>query len=184
MKNSNIVFRFRNRSLGYKSVLVNQLTLSDPNTGVTIYSYEADGRLKTQVDASGNTLTNYFDGLNRLSYTTIGSLRTDYTYGSSGNSMHRLTKVKTGNNYVDYTHDQYGRIKTETRTVDGGGTFAFTYNYAPNGKILNIAYPGSVVENYEYDPYGNLEKFLPERRRYGNSQDIPVPLPLPCWVAP
>jgi hypothetical protein len=34
---------------------------------------------------------------------------TEYTYGTSGYDLQRLTQMKTGNNQIAWTYDKYGR---------------------------------------------------------------------------
>jgi RHS repeat-associated protein len=134
----------------------NQKTLKDPDAGTYSYTYDALGRVLTQKDGKEQTQTNVYDKLGRIQYSTLEAERTDYTYGTTGNSKMRLVKVKTGNNSVDYTYDNFGRMFTETRTIEGEGTLSFTYEYNGAGLLKSTTYPGQVAVNYEYDAYGNL----------------------------
>ncbi len=134
----------------------NQVTMNDPNAGQYTYTYDPLGRVKTQTDAKGNVHTNYYDDLNRLSYSKVGSIRTDYSYGTSGYELNRVTQIKTGNNYVSYLYDKYGRIKDERRFVDGEGLHEISYVYDNNGNLQKKIYPGSLETSYEYDAYGNM----------------------------
>ena len=138
----------------------NQKELVDPDAGKIEYTYDALGRLKTQKDARNNTTSMFYDNIGRLNYTTTAGTTTNYTYGTSGNNKNRLTKIKTDNNFTDFVYNKYGQVQKETRTIDGSGSYAFSYNYNDAGKIRKIAYPTGNQIIYEYDPYGNLIKVL------------------------
>ena len=54
-----------------------------------------------------------------------------------------------------YTHDQYGRILTETRTIDSTAVLSFRYTYNNKGQVSGVEYPENVNVDYLYDGYGN-----------------------------
>ena len=41
-------------------------------------------------------------------------------YGTSGTENLRLVRQTAGTNSVEYVHDIYGRVLTETRNIEGG----------------------------------------------------------------
>ncbi|MDR1153698.1 MAG: RHS repeat protein [Bacteroidales bacterium] len=81
---------------------------------------------------------------------------TEYTYGTSGYDLQRLTQMKTGNNHIAWTYDQYGRMLTEKRNVEGAGLLEFSFAYDSNGQLETTTTPEGLQVNSEYDPYGNL----------------------------
>jgi YD repeat-containing protein len=151
----------------------NRTSLTGPNAGTTTWTYDAAGRVKTQTDGRGYsavsslrkgtrsvktqtdgrgyTLSNSYDVLNRIS----SSPHAEYTYGTSGNDLHRLIRMKTGNNHISWTYDSYGRPLTEKRNVDGAGLLEFSFAYNSNGQLATTVFPGGLQVNNEYDPYGN-----------------------------
>lgn len=144
----------------------NQTSITDPNTGTITYTYDAGGKLLTQKDGRGNILTNTYDLLNRLSYSILtgtssespspATVRTDYTYGTSGYEQNQLLQVKTGNNYIGYIYDEYGRVITEKQNIEGEGLLEFYYTYNSAGHLETKSYKnGPIVKNI-YDTYGNL----------------------------
>jgi len=136
----------------------NQQTLTDPNSGIIKYTYDAAGRLKTKVDAKGNHFEIFYDALGRVDYSKQAGERTEYDYGTSGYNQNLLTKIRTGNNYIAYNYDRYGRVQNEKRQVNGSGLLNFSYSYNNNGLLQTTTYPGNVKEVRTYDASGNLEK--------------------------
>lgn len=132
----------------------NQKTLSDPDAGTSTYTYAADGTLLTQTDGRGVKTTNSYDNLGRLASAQIGQQSIVYTYGTIGNENLRLVKLASGNNSVEYTHDQYGRVITEKRNVYGKGSYSFSYTYNGNNQLAKTTYPGGLEVDYQYDNYG------------------------------
>ena len=132
----------------------NQLSLSDPDAGTSHYTYAADGTLLTQTDGRGIKTINSYDELGRLASTQIGQKTIVYTYGIAGNEKLRLVKQAVDNNSVEYTHDKFGRVISEKRTVDGHGSYSFSYSYNGNNQLAKTAYPGGLEMLYLYDDYG------------------------------
>lgn len=132
----------------------NQLSLSDPDAGTSNYTYAADGTLLTQTDGRGIKTINSYDNLGRLASTQIGQKHISYTYGITGNEKLRLVKQAVDNNSVEYTHDKFGRVISEKRTVDGHGSYSFSYSYNGNNQLAKTTYPGGLEVSYLYDDYG------------------------------
>jgi RHS repeat-associated protein len=138
----------------------NQQTLSDPNAGTITYTYDAAGRLLTQKDGRGKLTGHVYDALGRIDTLTVDGAATVYTYGTSGYDWLRLTRQQTGDNYIAYSYDRYGRILSEKRQTEGENLLEFSYGYNTQGLLDRITYPGSLVVNRQYDAYGNLKKVL------------------------
>ena len=132
----------------------NQLSLSDPDAGTSSYTYAADGTLLTQTDGRGVKTVNTYDNLGRLSSVRVGQENIAYTYGTAGNERLRLVKQSSGGNTVEYTHDRFGRVTAESRSVGGYGTYAFQYAYNSNGQLAKTTYPGGLEVAYGYDDNG------------------------------
>ena len=132
----------------------NQLSLSDPDAGTSSYTYAADGTLLTQTDGRGVKTVNTYDNLGRLSSVRVGQETIDYTYGTAGNEKLRLVKQSSGGNTVEYSHDRFGRVTAEKRSVGGYGTYAFQYAYDGNGQLAKTVYPGGLEVAYRYDDNG------------------------------
>lgn len=138
----------------------NQTELIDPNAGTLTYTYDAAERLTKQVDDKGIITLNSFDALGRLATSTIDGIATSYTYGTSGNDYMLLIKEQTGDNYLAYSHDKYGRVISENRQITGEDLLGFSYEYNTKGEISRLVYPGNVQVNNQYDAYGNLVKVM------------------------
>ena len=61
---------------------------------------------------------------------------------------------ETSSNSVKYNQNEFGRIVSEKRNVDGHGTYSFSYEYNGNGQLFKTTYPGGLEESYLYDDYG------------------------------
>lgn len=61
---------------------------------------------------------------------------------------------ETSSNSVKYNQNEFGRIVSEKRNVDGHGTYRFSYAYNGSGQLSKTTYPGGLEESYLYDNYG------------------------------
>lgn len=135
----------------------NQLTMKDPDAGTTTYTYDAAGRILTQTDARGKCITHVYDIYGRDKTTNFDGINLSNTYGTDGNDKFRLTKQSIGSCSDTFTHDEYGRVKTERKSIDGVN-FDYVYNYDSKGQLASKSYPDGIVVSYEYDAYGNKIK--------------------------
>ena len=132
----------------------NRISLSDPDAGTSTYLYSADGTLLKHTDARGVTTINQFDNLGRLQVVRIDNQTIVNFYGNSGREKLRLIKKQLANNSINYTHDQYGRILTETRIIQGAGAFTTQYSYDSYNRLSTAKYDGINPVTYTYDDYG------------------------------
>lgn len=132
----------------------NQTLLCDPDAGTTTYDYDAMGRVVAQTDARGITSTTTYDAYGRIVEKTAGDDTTTYTYGTSGTENMLLTAMQNATGTVSYTHDQYGRLLTETRTMGSDSPLVFSYAYNSLGQLASKTYPGNVTATYHYDANG------------------------------
>lgn len=133
----------------------NKIAVQSSDAGNISYEYAADGKVMKSTDARHITTTYTYDAQGRLASTKAGNTLITNTYGTSGNSFNHLIKTTVNGNSVEYTHDELGRIITETRTVSGDGTYQFKYAYNANNQLVQTTYPGNLIVKYTYDKYGN-----------------------------
>jgi len=103
--------------------------VTDPLSGITVYTYDGNGNLLTVKDAKNQVTTFVYDSRNRLTSTTdpLGKVET-YTYDGNDNLLTRVTP------------------KAET--------ISFAYNAV--NELLSKTLPSSQVTSYQYDLVGNL----------------------------
>ncbi|MES4793326.1 MAG: hypothetical protein C4321_10415, partial [Chloroflexota bacterium] len=125
-------------------------TMTSP-AGVTTYTYDKAGRLKTLVSPAGETTTWSYDKAGRVTSevttTTAGqNVGTTYTYGPSG---------QTGD---PSTAPVY--LRTLTHTVNGTPLWTFTLKHSYLGQLLEQTGVGPTGESdyaaYGYDARGRL----------------------------
>ena len=133
----------------------NQTKLVDPDAGTQRYTYDAYGRIVTQRDGRGITTTNTYNQFGQLTLSTTGAVTTTYTYGQNSDNQGLLLSSSRQNNSISYTYDQYGRVRTETRSLSNVGNRQFSYTYDSKGQLSSIGYPGNITATYDYDSYGN-----------------------------
>lgn len=132
----------------------NRTAITDPDAGTVSCTYDALGRIVTQTDTRGKVTANTYDHLGRLIESETDGDVISYTYGTSGTENLLLIREQNAGGTIDYTHDQYGRLLTETRTPTGGAPLTFAYTYNNKGQTASVTYPGNVTVSYEYDENG------------------------------
>ena len=132
----------------------NQTSLTDPDAGTSTYTYSADGILLTQTDGRGVETKFFYDDLGRIKSKQVGMSTINYTYGTTGVETLRLTKETLDDKTVEYTHDEFGRVLTESRTVGDKGTYTFTHSYNAQNQLSQTVYPGDLTVSYQYDENG------------------------------
>ena len=144
-----------------------KVSMTDPDTGTWLYTYDALGQLKTQRSANqiaqGTTTTMTYDVLGRMTqrvepeYTSTWSYDT-YANGSSCNKgIGKLCESNTSNGLdKQIVYDSYGRPINTRATVTNGPSFATQVAYDTNGRVITQTYPTGVKVNYAYTNKGYL----------------------------
>jgi RHS repeat-associated protein len=132
---------------------------TDPDTGVGLYEYDANGNLIRSVDARGIAVERRYDSLDRpvtVAYpdvATSGILEHIFTY-DAGNGNHlvgRLNGVQSPGCNVSYSYDQEGRTERTRRLIDGRlYETHMQYDYA--NRQTSMTYPDGMQLRYQYDP--------------------------------
>ena len=133
--------------------------LNDPDTGTTLYNYDAKGNLVSSIDARGLMIVREYDELDRLVRLTYpdvvssGSLEQIYTYdtGSGNNLLGKLANVQTPDCTTACSYDEDGRITNEKRIIDNV-TYEVTIGYDKVGRKSEMTYPDGMNLQYGYDP--------------------------------
>ena len=132
----------------------NQVELDDPDAGTQTYIYAADGRMLGNTDGRGVTTVNSYDSLERISRSEVGSMSTEYFYGTSGHSALRLDSVKTGGCTESYAYDAYGRLTGRTRVYPDGKVLTHSYGYDAFSRLSTETFPSGLQTTYGYDDSG------------------------------
>ncbi|MCS6846957.1 MAG: RHS repeat-associated core domain-containing protein [Anaerolineae bacterium] len=138
--------------------------MSDPNMGSWSYAYDANGNLISQTDARGINLTFTYDALNRLTKKAVNGVdiaayaydATWWTSGAHPVGRRTIAQVLNGatgtNTWTRWEYDARGRVKKETRSVDGvSGTFDFQFAYDSADRVTSMTYPNGEVVTVGYD---------------------------------
>lgn len=149
--------------------------------GQASYTYDANGRLKTETRGGITTSYDYNHAGLITSMTNTPGTSYTYQYRLDGNQIQKTDSV---NGTVQYSYNALGQLKGETqngwtasydydtrgnritaRITDQLGidfknqTGVKTYNYDANNRLLkesNVNGITTKVTNYEYDPNGNI----------------------------
>lgn len=140
-----------------------QIELKDVDAGVTQYEYNAYGQLVSQTDALGKKTTLSYDAFGREIQKIAPEGTTSTIYVSSGNGLNQAKRI-TGFNgeYVDFVYDAFGRVVTETRSID---LIAYNtnYEYDAQGNVTSMKYPSGYKVKMSYSNLGELTQVTNEQ---------------------
>jgi len=132
----------------------NRLTLTEPNTNVTSYVYDALNRLVSQTNAAGDLTAYTYDRVGNVTTTTDpnGNIITN-TY----DALDRVTRIDDRIGLVgSYTYDNVGNRLSQT---DGNGnTTGFEYDAIY--RLTKVTDPLGEKTQNQYDAMGNLIKVI------------------------
>jgi len=122
--------------------------------GIT-FTYDALGRIKTMVDASGTTTMSYDPRGNLLSKTNAASTLT-YTYDAA-NNLKSTNSGSDGGLDLAYTYDGLNRLDTVTDSGAAQPPLEHSYTYDANGNLKTLTYSNSVQHIWTYDSQNRLK---------------------------
>ncbi|MDI7199939.1 SpvB/TcaC N-terminal domain-containing protein [Leptospira santarosai] len=149
---------------------------SDPDLGVSFYTYNNFGDLTSSTNAKGITTTLSYDGIGRILIKSIPEGNIAYTYDSfsgSENVLGRLVRIEDSNQSKTFSYDKLGRVKKETRTIlaissgnplptETQGPYITETRYDLLGRVTRIDYPEHPISHgrmracYEYGSAGYI----------------------------
>jgi RHS repeat-associated protein len=123
---------------------------TDPQGGITSYTYDAAGNRTATTLPDGSTTTSTYDVNGNMTSTTdaLGQT-TSYTYNSFGQVLSITDPLGSA---TRYSYDATGNMNTMTDTM--GATTQ--YQYDAKGNVSNITNPLGQTTSFVYDAAGNL----------------------------
>jgi RHS repeat-associated protein len=128
--------------------LLNQVTL--PNSAVTQYAYDSQGKRTAQTDALGHTTSFNYKTTGELEIETLpqGEQKT-FTYDATGKQIQVSDYAGKTQKFIYDAYDKLVRIEY----VDGS---TVTYAYTPSGRVKSITDSQGTIAN-TYDFMGRLK---------------------------
>lgn len=149
-------------TITYSSMLYDnyarQTRLTDINSGITTYEYNAFGELFKENQASGNNLTYLYNTLGNITSRSGTEGTTSYTYYASGVKINKLEKVTsfTTGYEESYAYDNvYGKLQSKSEKINNTN-FVTSFTYNKYDDLLTTTYPSLVAVTNEYDSNGYL----------------------------
>jgi len=148
---------------------------TSPDSGKTVYKYDANGNLTWKKDKAGVTIYAY-DALDRLRNRTYPAHKLEnvtYTYDEAGHGfgIGRLTSVTDQAGTLSRSYDERGNITNETRTT-ATATLSTGYAYDGAGRIAAITYPSGWGVAYNRDIIGRVTAVSLTEPGYATSVSI------------
>ncbi|MDD2698373.1 MAG: hypothetical protein PHF17_06190 [Arcobacteraceae bacterium] len=130
-------------------------TVTDPDMGKIIYTYNVFGELVSKTDAKSQTTSYVYDRLGRVLEINSPEGKTSYIYDTKKKG---LISLESKTNYQkEYFYDSLSRVIKTIVTIDGNKVFTKEYTYNTNGQIDTITEPNNFKIKYDYDSQGNLQ---------------------------
>ncbi len=137
----------------------NRISFTNPEGGVTSYTYDSLNRLTALRDFNANAFTFSYDALGRRSGLTRPNLvNTNYTYDTLSRLLsvvHQQGLIGAG---TSYSYDAVGNRTSRTDFVVGAGQVVTSYGYDPLYQLTQAVVstvPPTTTETYTYDKVGN-----------------------------
>lgn len=129
---------------------------------ITQYEYDAYGRMKSEINAKGQTTTMLYDILSRLITVVQPEGTTSYEYWPAG-IVGKAYKVKKVAGHAGDIHeidyDVVGRLVLDKITIDGQ-SYTTTTQYDAMDRISSRNFPSGLTLRYEYDSYSLSQAHL------------------------
>lgn len=140
----------------------NRISITEPNTGTTIFNYDGLSRIQSKTDSNGITKTFNYDGLNRLTqriddYLGLKQITNTWVYDPAGAKGALKSKSNTDGFSESYIYDGLARLKEVNTSIthdDQNENFTVRQNYDSVGKPLNTTYPSGFIAKNAFNAAG------------------------------
>lgn len=147
---------------------------TDPELGVTTYSYYPNGLRKTEQVNKASSASFSYDkngAVKTISYSASsdGKIPAAPTLSNIYDANGNLQTVSISNtNKVDNSYDPLNRLITQ-RITYAAKAYGITYYYDANGALMNVTYPDGFKINYHPNPLGNSTSIQREDANHRDS---------------
>ncbi len=134
----------------------NRISLTNPQGGVTAYTYDGDNRVAAITDFAGSTFGFGYDPLGRrTSLARPNGVNTSYAYDAASHLLSVLHQSATATlDGTVYTYDASGN-RTSRTALPSALTSSFSYDPLYQLTQVTRSSDGQVTEKYTYDAVGN-----------------------------
>ena len=132
----------------------------EQNAGsATAYAYNADDTINSVTDARGASATYGYNNrhlVTGINYSAPSGVTATPNVAYGYDALGNRTSMSDGFGSKSYAYNQLSQLTSETRTFNGVGTFALSYQYSVSGELTKITDPTNMSINYGYDSVGRL----------------------------
>ena len=150
-----------------RSIFGDALIQNSPDSGPTYYDYDAAGRLIRETKATGVSIVNTFDALDRITSRQAGGLTQSFFYDEGSFGKGRLTRVNDQTGETTYTYNAAGDLVQQTTTIYTN-TYTVRWTYDSIGRMVSMIYPNGFARNYEYDGFGRVTRMTTNQTGAGS----------------
>ena len=138
---------------------------TQPESGQTLFTYDAAWNLSTTTDANSTLVTRHYDGNNRLTKIDNPGLADDVTvdYDPVTGRLKKQTlaaDTPLQKTEVALGYDGQGQVNSRKDSLSRGTVnthvFESAYGYDANGNLTTLTYPSGRLVTYEYDQADRL----------------------------
>jgi YD repeat-containing protein len=148
------------------------------------WTYFADDTVQTATDARGSSATYTYNNrglVKTVAYDPSAGVpdtpSVAFEYDAAGNRI----AMTDGLGSVGYTYDTLSQMTSETRIIDGVGTFPIVYDYHPTGQLKKITDHLNVSINYTYDNAGRTSTVTGSDTLYGGVSSYATNFQYRAW---
>ena len=145
------------------------LSVWQPESGTTTYTYYPAGNLQTVTDAKSQVTTYYYDGNDRL--TSIDSPDSNYSTTVTYDESNNRRTINNGYVHATFDYDDGNRLISRTDIVNNR-TFITQYEPDDNGNVARITYPSGNHVRYYYDAGGRISSVFDDVRQMTFASDL------------
>ena len=140
-----------------------------PDTGTTLFIYDAADRLTASTDAMGNQITYLYDLANRVIKQTLADKYPNYQGSNQQDELQvtqwqytgtQLSKVTHANQIEAYEYNWQGFLASKTiQLVEANkplATITTRYTYDENGRLISMSLPDATQITYQRNGQGQV----------------------------
>ncbi len=149
-----------------------QVFIQSPDTGLTLFEYDAADNLRRKIVAGGSAAEFDYDAGDRLVSARVGSDETRFKWREG--AVERVASILSPQSFELYDYDESGRITSHLRKI-GERSYRTAYRYDEDGRLHQQTLPDGRRLRYRYHKdgahAGQLEAILQVRRL---KPDVPL----------
>lgn len=164
---------YTNNGITYGYDALGRVNSRQIDTAIDTFTYDAIGRVASHVDPLGSFALSYLGQTQQVTLSKSSVAGTQWNYDTNINDRRLTAIINPGaSREFQFKSTPENLVTSTTQSISGKQQQAWSYAYDTDYRLASATPTSGSVDNYHYDPAGNITSALAETGSYNDTNQI------------